>query len=506
MGHECASFRRWNEERPCSQAAVPFLNCFLALFWVALSCTSPVTHYIARWVLLRKAVLGDGHLQKDPDALAVFESLVGLPTLYETDVNLVKQAVRQNVKGTYVQPLSCLQWAHLALMEKFPVHETWHSSFEKLYCLLGRRRRCRCRRGCGCGCGCGLLLLLLLLWLLWLSSLLLLLLLLVVVYTEDAIGQDYSQIFSWDDPVARRQTGKQLCAKFEEILAGYHAEVDAEGVVVDAPAAKKRKGRRQRKQLKRKLEVARCQMIQWKSKLEPWSSRQWKIFWCTAPQRAIEWCAVTCRTSLVVVRGKVLWEQKPFHGNTSGRDLHLHLTKSRMKLKKLPGDQQLELQESCCQNEWRVFVWSWWQLTTDNWQLVTSFRFVSMFFGGLVWVWFHLVLQTWGQPRCTLAWSWAQRSMNCFWARSLPFLKVMPCRNEWPRRSLWKTCGRTDLLSNTGSAQLICVLPKTWMLVKYGFIFQPKMDVSWYFVFLVWYSSLWNCQLCSRPVQLPDCF
>jgi len=72
----------------------------------------------------------------------------------------------------------------------------------------------------------------------------------VVVYTEDAIGQDYSQIFSWDDPVARRQTGKQLCAKFEEILVGYHAQVDAEGVVVDAPASKKRRGRRQKQNQK----------------------------------------------------------------------------------------------------------------------------------------------------------------------------------------------------------------------------------------------------------------
>ena len=79
----------------------------------------------------------------------------------------------------------------------------------------------------------------------------------VVVYTEDAIGQDYSQIFSWDDPAARRQTGKQLCAKFEEILVGYHAQVDAEGVVVDAPASKKRRGRRQKQNQK---EAGSCQM------------------------------------------------------------------------------------------------------------------------------------------------------------------------------------------------------------------------------------------------------
>ena len=88
-------------------------------------------------------------------------------------------------------------------------------------------------------------------------SLVVSLVVMVVVYTEDAIGQDYSQIFSWDDPVARRQTGKQLCAKFEEILVGYHAQVDAEGVVVDAPASKKRRGRRQKQNQK---EAGSCQM------------------------------------------------------------------------------------------------------------------------------------------------------------------------------------------------------------------------------------------------------
>ena len=91
----------------------------------------------------------------------------------------------------------------------------------------------------------------------------------VVVYTEDAIGQDYSQIFSWDDPVARRQTGKQLCAKFEEILVGYHAQVDAEGGCGRRTSFQKKKRQDARNRIKRKLEVARCQMIQWKSKLDP---------------------------------------------------------------------------------------------------------------------------------------------------------------------------------------------------------------------------------------------
>lgn len=73
------------------------------------------------WVLLRKHV-EDGSLAADPEALKVFLTLVGVPTLYDGDVDLVKQAVRQNVRGSYIQPLTCLQWAHLALMEKYPVH------------------------------------------------------------------------------------------------------------------------------------------------------------------------------------------------------------------------------------------------------------------------------------------------------------------------------------------------------------------------------------------------
>lgn len=63
--------------------------------------------------------------------------------------------------------------------------------------------------------------------------------------SQDAVGQDYAEIFSWDDPNVRRQTGRSLCQKLDEILAGFHKQVDAEGVCADAPAKKKqRKGRR----------------------------------------------------------------------------------------------------------------------------------------------------------------------------------------------------------------------------------------------------------------------
>lgn len=72
---------------------------------------------------MRKAI-EEGDLKADPEALQVFSPMVGVPTLYESDMDVITQAVKQNVKGSYIQPLSCLQWAHLALMEKFRVHES----------------------------------------------------------------------------------------------------------------------------------------------------------------------------------------------------------------------------------------------------------------------------------------------------------------------------------------------------------------------------------------------
>lgn len=63
--------------------------------------------------------------------------------------------------------------------------------------------------------------------------------------SQDAIGQDYANIFSWEGPNARRQTGRALCAKLDELLCNFDTRVDLEGVVVDGPVAKKRrKGRR----------------------------------------------------------------------------------------------------------------------------------------------------------------------------------------------------------------------------------------------------------------------
>ena len=64
------------------------------------------------------------------------------------------------------------------------------------------------------------------------------------------MGSDYSQIFSWDDPSQRKITGKALCQVLDGIMRGYERKVDQEGVVVEQPVAKKRRGRRQAKNAK----------------------------------------------------------------------------------------------------------------------------------------------------------------------------------------------------------------------------------------------------------------
>ena len=76
-----------------------------------------------------KKAITNGQVGKDTEALKLFLSLVGLPTLYEGPGDdaaggLVWQAIRQNVKGSYIQPLSCVQWAHLCLMTHYPRAET----------------------------------------------------------------------------------------------------------------------------------------------------------------------------------------------------------------------------------------------------------------------------------------------------------------------------------------------------------------------------------------------
>ena len=60
------------------------------------------------------------------------------------------------------------------------------------------------------------------------------------------MGSDYSQIFAWDDPSERKSKGKMLCQTLDQILKGYHTQVDREGVIVEQPV-KKRRGRRQTK-------------------------------------------------------------------------------------------------------------------------------------------------------------------------------------------------------------------------------------------------------------------
>ena len=62
---------------------------------------------------------------------------------------------------------------------------------------------------------------------------------------QERMGSDYSVIFSWDDPARRKGNGKVLCQVLEKLVLGYHKRVDQEGVVVEQPVSKKRRGRRQ---------------------------------------------------------------------------------------------------------------------------------------------------------------------------------------------------------------------------------------------------------------------
>eukprot|EP00435_Cladocopium_sp_Y103_P049958 s2528_g15.t1 len=64
---------------------------------------------------------------------------------------------------------------------------------------------------------------------------------------NEKMGSDYSQIFSWDDPSQRKIIGKTLCQVLDGIMRGYDRKVDQEGVVVEQPVPKKRRGRRQSK-------------------------------------------------------------------------------------------------------------------------------------------------------------------------------------------------------------------------------------------------------------------
>ena len=63
-------------------------------------------------------------------------------------------------------------------------------------------------------------------------------------FHQDKVGTDYSQIFAWDNPVERRSNGKLLCNVLDRLLKGYETKVDEEGVAVEPPLAKKRRGRR----------------------------------------------------------------------------------------------------------------------------------------------------------------------------------------------------------------------------------------------------------------------
>ena len=94
-----------------------------------------------------KSEIDQGKLGADPTALKVFESLLKIPTLWEGTVSgahdsLIKQAFRQNVKGTMIKPLNCVQWFDLVLVAAYPGQDVEQLlSFENPLCRkeVGKR-------------------------------------------------------------------------------------------------------------------------------------------------------------------------------------------------------------------------------------------------------------------------------------------------------------------------------------------------------------------------------
>ena len=85
---------------------------------------------VLRWVLLRKAI-EEQDLSENDDALKVFMTLCSIPTLFEGQPegsgeasDLIAQAYRQNVQGSFIQPLSSVQWVHICLLAHFGIADT----------------------------------------------------------------------------------------------------------------------------------------------------------------------------------------------------------------------------------------------------------------------------------------------------------------------------------------------------------------------------------------------
>ena len=71
-----------------------------------------------------RSEIEQGKLGTDHTALQIFKTLLKVPTLWEgtasTNDSLIQQAFRQNVKGSMIKPLSCIQWCDLVLVAAYP--------------------------------------------------------------------------------------------------------------------------------------------------------------------------------------------------------------------------------------------------------------------------------------------------------------------------------------------------------------------------------------------------
>ena len=109
------------------QACAAWLLPSAMLRFIAVSCLSCQLELreCQRYVALRNSILADSFDANTFDTAAVnlLGNLLSLPTLFEEDKgtdSLIQSAVRQNVKGTQVQPLTALEWCHLVILSAFP--------------------------------------------------------------------------------------------------------------------------------------------------------------------------------------------------------------------------------------------------------------------------------------------------------------------------------------------------------------------------------------------------
>ena len=101
------------------------------------------------------------------------------------EAGLLAAAVKQNVQGHMIQPLTTLQWVHIVALRAYPVPLlNWHGA---------------CHARC-------------------------------IISVASQAHMDPEEIFSWEVPKDRMKRGSQMVAAFNSIMSSYHEQISLEGV------------------------------------------------------------------------------------------------------------------------------------------------------------------------------------------------------------------------------------------------------------------------------------